>query len=220
LIAEIIEQFSPVDEAGDALTKMKTATFNKDETADEFIARFQVWVAESGITDNRALGDYFMECLPKNLRQNCLRSENPPTTIEEWYAKARKLDNNWRRSRATEQRIQDVSHGKRRFNFGGGNHNPRKDPNAMDIDRISTEERDNHMKKGLCFKCHKTGHRARECPESNSGSNQTTQRTWTPASNRLTNGKEAYARIRAMIKELPNEEQDRFFDEANEQGFA
>jgi hypothetical protein len=52
LIAEIIEQFSPVNEAGDALTKMKTATFNKDETADEFIARFQVWVAESGITDN------------------------------------------------------------------------------------------------------------------------------------------------------------------------
>jgi hypothetical protein len=35
-----------------------------------------------------------------------------------------------------------------------------------------------------------------------------------------TKGKDAYAQIRAMIKELPTEEQDRFFDEANEQGFA
>ena len=221
LIKEIITQFSPTDEAGDTLTKMKTATFNKDKTADEFISRFQVWVAESEITDNRALRDYFMECLPKNLRQNCLRSENPPATINEWYALARKLDNNWRRSRATEQRIQDAAHGKRRFTFEprGHSYQSKKNPNAMDVDRITTEERDNHLKKGLCFKCHKTGHRAKECSESTETSNRMPQKTWT-ATKKPTSGKDVYSHIRALLKELPNEEQARFFDEANEQGFA
>jgi hypothetical protein len=35
-----------------------------------------------------------------------------------------------------------------------------KDPNAMDIDAMSTEKRTYLMKKGLCFICEKSGHLA------------------------------------------------------------
>ena len=39
-----------------------------------------------------------------------------------------------------------------------------KDPNAMDINTMSTEQQDKAMRKGLCFGCGKQGHLSRDCP--------------------------------------------------------
>jgi hypothetical protein len=33
-----------------------------------------------------------------------------------------------------------------------------KDPNAMDINKLTVEERDKLMKEGKCFRCRKQGH--------------------------------------------------------------
>ena len=33
----------------------------------------------------------------------------------------------------------------------------------MDIDRMTIEERNKHMKENRCFNCHKIGHRAKDC---------------------------------------------------------
>ena len=40
----------------------------------------------------------------------------------------------------------------------------KKDPNAMDVDVLTFEERQTLMKQGKCFKCRKTGHLAADCP--------------------------------------------------------
>jgi hypothetical protein len=39
---------------------------------------------------------------------------------------------------------------------------PRNDPDAMDVDRMSDDERNECFKKGLCFICKKTGHRSND----------------------------------------------------------
>src|SRR5258705_13736646 len=36
--------------------------------------------------------------------------------------------------------------------------------NAVMIRTLSKDERERHVKEGLCFVCHKTGHMSRECP--------------------------------------------------------
>ena len=41
----------------------------------------------------------------------------------------------------------------------------RKDPNAMDIDAMTTKQRDEAMKKGLCFGCGKQGHLSSGLPD-------------------------------------------------------
>ena len=49
-----------------------------------------------------------------------------------------------------------------------------KDPNAMNVDVMSIEERNELMKKGVCFRCKKTGHLSKDCPTRN----KTTGTTW------------------------------------------
>jgi hypothetical protein len=65
----------------------------------------------------------------------------------------------------------------------------RKDPNAMDVDAMTFEERQTLMRQGKCFRCKKPGHLARDCP----GENQK-KKDYDPV-------KSAYATIRALSKD-------------------
>src|SRR5271156_4955189 len=87
---------------------------------------------------------------------------------------------------------------------------PRKerDPNAMDVDRLTVEEWTKMMKEGKCFRCRKPGHLARDCP---GGSNTQTTPTQTPA--KKWTGKDAVAHIRALISTLDKEEKDKLIEE-------
>jgi hypothetical protein len=46
--------------------------------------------------------------------------------------------------------------------FKGGMSKEERDPDAMDIDAMSTEKRAALMRKGACFICKETGHMARD----------------------------------------------------------
>ena len=79
-----------------------------------------------------------------------------------------------------------------------------KDPNAMDVDAMSIEERNELMKKGACFRYKKTGHLSKDCPTRNktTGTTQEVQKRMTP--------KEMYKHIQSLTAQLNNKEKQNF----------
>jgi len=87
------ESFSAPDKEGDAVTKMETETMS-GQTANEYIKQFKIYVAESKVTQDRPLVEWFMKGLNTPLLDRILNLENPPTTIRGWYTTVSKMDNN------------------------------------------------------------------------------------------------------------------------------
>ena len=63
-----------------------------------------------------------------------------------------------------------------------------RDPNAMDVDSMTTNKQAELMRKGTCFKCKKTRHRRDQCPDNEPQQKKT--------------GKDVYGRIQAMMEEM------------------
>jgi hypothetical protein len=205
-------------------------------TADDFIAEFRTVAAHSGIKDDTAMIEYFMEGLPTSLREKISMMDNPPTTLQGWQDYASKFDNSYRRAKAITARIRG----------GKPNNDPKKkwqpsrnspqrytarDPNAMEVDRVDVEEieinrlspreRDDHMKKGQCFRCHKTGHVARDhygpdAARLNAGTSSnvnSNSNTWKRT------GKGTAQRIRSLLAELDEKEKEEALDDLAEKDF-
>ena len=120
-------------------------------------------VTQSGLSDSTAVMDFFRETLPTPLQKQVMTCENPLTTLKDWYEKATKFHSNWQKmqrifGRKNETPAQSTSQTKRRFQFPT---KKEQDPNAMDVDSMTTNEWAELMRKGACFKCKKTG----QCPD-------------------------------------------------------
>ena len=91
--------------------------------------------------------------------------ETPPTTLQGWKEAAFRFDGNWRRAQAIAQRIKGITTRSYESTFAAQAKEltPTRDPNAMDVDRLTQQERMEHIKKGLCFICHEPGHLSSTC---------------------------------------------------------
>ena len=208
--------FAPYDAPGDALEEMKTMRMG-NTPVDEHIAKFKILVSKSTLdSKSPAVPDMFRETLNVPLQRRLLQLEKPPTTIDEWYDWTSKLDNNFRKmqrilGRTTRpgnngQNQNQSSYTPRRYNFSTP-----KDPNAMDVDALTIEERNNLMKIGACFKCRKPGHLARECPTKIIRKKEEPKKTF--------KGNELRAHIRSLMTNMEEKEKEIFYDQLEEEGF-
>jgi Zinc knuckle len=84
----------------------------------------------------------------------------------------------------------------------------------MDIDRLTIEERDKFLKEGKCFRCQRTGHWANKCPENNDEKKKNKE-----LPKKKMNERELHAHVRALFKEMTEEDRDEFLKGAEEVGF-
>ena len=178
----------------------------QDNSIDDHVALFKMLVNNSQLdAASLVVIGMFQDSLPPHFQTWILTLENTPKTLDNWYEQAVKLDQLWRWMKAITERTKSKMEGTQRFVF------PRqqKDPNVMDINAMSTEKWNKLMKDGKCFKCEKPGHVAKNCPEKKTSKDK--KKPW--------GGKELHTHLQALLKELPEEEQDIFWDKSNDKGF-
>ena len=187
-----------------------------NNSIEDHNAKFRMLLTKSKLNKTSpAVIDYYWETLNLPLQKQLLGLELPPTTLQEWYDKSTKYDNlfrkiQWitRRGRPNNDKKEEPR--KKVWTF------TKKDPNVMDMDLLSTEKRDKAMRKGLCFGCGKHGHLNQDCPDKKK---MTRDHTPIPSTSKKMNVKELYAHIQSLTAQMDDKEKERFYDEAEKEGF-
>ena len=181
LVKKLDATFKRANEQDEALFTLHQMRQRSNETAEEAVTRFCEQAALAGVdltTNGRLAIDYLKAVLNERLVEKISLDINEPSEdFEDWVKLAIRYDNRWNRNKF-------LRNGFRRNNGGNRNLRPlpkinRRDPDAMDIDALTTEERDRLARIGACFRCKEKGHMANDCPTKNrtgASKNQTDSR--------------------------------------------
>jgi hypothetical protein len=142
------------------MTKLKTIRQGADLA--KFIAEFKTLITQANIKESISIIHFFENTLNPGLRDKVYLKETVPTTFDGWVTAVVQLNANWVRGKAITQGL-----GQKPYRSTGTNRyvpkphvNKDRDPDAMDVDRLSEADRDKYMREGRCFTCAKTGHRS------------------------------------------------------------
>jgi hypothetical protein len=152
--------FTPINNKGVAKIELRTLR-QGDKRIREYIAQFTIIAAHTGLTEDSTLIEYFINGLYPKLMEHIYTMEKPPSTLEGWMRATSLFDENWRRACVIANMNKSGSFKPTPVPDYTPKNAPTRDLNAMDIDTIkclSPEEWIEHIKKGLCFICHKPGH--------------------------------------------------------------
>ncbi len=165
IVGDFRQAFEPVEQASNAFFNLQTVR-QGSRPVEEYITEINLLFSKAEIKDNNIKMNMFINGLTPKLAEKLLTLTPTITKYSDLVSKAITMDGNFRRSRLIVDRIRGRNSNSqqqqsKRWNFS----KPQHDPNAMDIDAMSTEERQPLIKNGSCFYCKKQGHISRECPE-------------------------------------------------------
>ena len=215
-VKRLKESFEPHNDAADALTQLRALKYKLGENIDEHITKFRMCLARTKLDKSdgsQATIEFFKETLPPQLLLRIYGGETIPETLTGWYKKAalqEQIRQDIQQAFGNTSQKNNIQHTPRKFNF-----QPRRDPNAMDVDVLTAEERSELMKKGACFRCKVQGHLSRDCP--NKG--KKTEPKKEERKKEWKKGKDLVAYVRAQMLESSEAEKEDFYAAAAAQGF-
>ena len=209
------ESFEPHNNAADALTQLRALQYKLGDNIDIHITKLRMCLARTKLDKSdgsQATIEFFTETLPLQLLQRIYGGETIPETLTRWYKKAalqEQIRRDLRQAFGNTSQKSNMQYVPRKFNF-----QPRRDPNAMDVDVLTAEERSELMKKGACFRCKAQGHLSRDCPNK--------ERKFEPKKEekkKAWKGKDLVAYVRAQMLDISEEEKGEFYAAVTNQGF-
>ena len=121
----------------------------------KYTGKFKELIKKVDITGANAIYQYGLGLTPKKYEKIAMQN---PRDLEGWYEQAHRIANI------------DSHLGVQGYH---GNGNQSRSEWDMEVDRLEVieinamtkEERELHVQNKLCFICHKSGHRSKECPD-------------------------------------------------------
>jgi hypothetical protein len=202
-LADIQKAFRATDRAQDAVNRLETLRQEK-KTAEELNTEFLQIVGQARMdrktpSDHLHLIGHYRKVLEPRLSCKILFSDDVSKTIDGWIEKAIQFDMNWRMGSLFFNQDIKANTLKQKADTNKSNRNTcwwrmseRKDPNAMNVDALTMEERGMLLRQGKCFCCKEMGHMAKDCPPEQGESSK--QKKVNPA-------RFAYTTIKALTKE-------------------
>ena len=175
--------FKPTNQTQDAAHQLALLKQGK-KMAEEIVMEFQLLISQAGYSsdtpsDHLHLIKKLQNVLNPALVKKVMLMDSPPTTIEGWVDKAILINSQYRMTmdvlgrKTSEGKINNPTK-----NYFGARRLREREPDAMDIDVMTTEKQAALMRKGACFICEEPGHMARDHKEYKSKKG----RTWGNAS--------------------------------------
>jgi Ty3 transposon capsid-like protein len=233
-VGELEGYFRPANTRQDAAHKLSLLRQGK-MTAEEVITEFRLLTSQAGYaaetpSDHMHLIEKLRKTLNPALAKKIMLDYQPPTTIMGWVERAILLDTQYRQTMEIMNEGKNDGKGKgdkdKKGNKSGWSNyfnkdKKEKDPDAMDIDRLTPEKRSFLMKKGACFKCEKPGHLAKEHDEyekkekeKKKASTRRTEATTSTSSttpSKPTSSKKDMKKLHALLQALSTEEKEELF---------
>ena len=200
LVDNLRANFTKGDEVEESLRKLKTMK-QGNRMAEEVVNEFRILKAQAKIDDSPLSVRMFQQVLNPSLTMKILTDIDKSNTLEDtrtatnavdkygWFSKAIQYDQIYRDTWAAQKEDWGSNYNNnnenKNWNFRQavqrGNERswcnnrpaPYRDPNAMDIDVVTTinamtyEEQGEYLKKGLCFNCKQPRHLSHDCPKKN-----------------------------------------------------
>ena len=153
---DLKDAFKAADQTGEAMNTLNNLKQGNNLTAEELAMEFWLLAGQAGLeakshSDNIHLIGLFRNALCPSLSWWILFGEVIPKTIEEWIVKAIQYDTNYQMALALTGQTNRTMENTYRSRGWTPRMTETKDPNAMDIDSMTVEERNNLMKQGACL---------------------------------------------------------------------
>ncbi|KAI3613560.1 hypothetical protein WG66_006109 [Moniliophthora roreri] len=158
--------------------------------------------------DDKALIKFYKEGLPESLvNKIMLCLEGVPTTLNKWFSLSIRYDNQYKFTMAQKKKQMGRETVKPKIQ--------RKEKEVV-IGKISESDRQDYLAQEKCFNCAKIGHISKDCPLKRQ-TNQIPQ-----AQRELPkkfSAQETFMKIKAMVLEQGEAEQEEIFDLMGKKGF-
>lgn len=201
--------YAPINEVDKSLVALTKLQFTDFRTADDFNAKFMQLAYNGRIYDQTAQLAYYRAALSPAIRSRVGLSYPAPSSILEWMSRTIEVDHQYR----INKEIDEVQ-GRRRTK-GNRDKTVRaldadfEDESDQEVNKLSVEERNERAEKGLCYRCGKPGHQARNCTVKPEGA---------PRKKLFTKKKNPSKTPAKKVRQVTAEESDEEDGEAEEEG--